>query len=237
MKKIILVSILFISTSLFGLSTSVSNSEEIKVEGINALKRCTQLYLQLKNFSVDVEYGVFYNKTQFNTPDEVEKGKIVRSNQSFYQEQFGQITLLNSKYQVLINKDAAVLSVGPRGDYDQIPTQFEMDSLFTKIQRVVKIEGGYQFFLVDQVIEKYDVLFSAGGYLNKMRTYYKERVDFGEGPVKIVSQISYLNFTKNPKISPDLFSEKRYVQIDKNGMVSAISAYKSFYVINNLGTN
>lgn len=237
MKKLIIINILFISNSLFSAPILGRSADPMKMEGRNALKKCTQLYLKCKHFSVDVEYGVFYNKTDFNTPDEVEKGKIVRHNQSFYQEQFGQITMLNSKYQMLINKDAEVLTVGYRGDVNQIPAQVEMDSMFTKIQRVVKIEGGYQFYLNDEIIEKYDVLLSSGGYLNKMRTYYKKRVDFGEGPVRIVSQISYTNFTKSPKIKPDLFSEKKYIQIDKNGAVSPNSVYKSFYLINNLSAN
>lgn len=232
MQIIYVITLLMLSSM-----TSYSQQDQVKSEGIAALKKCSMLYLNLKKFSLDVEYTVYYNSSDFTKPNDKSTGKIVRNNQNFYQEQFGRITLLNDKYQLALNNNAQVLSIGYRNKNDVIPSQIPMDSLFNTIESVQKIEGGFQFRLNDSEIEKYDILLTSSGYMKKLRTYYRKPINTGEGVFRVISQISYENFTTNPKISSDFFSESNYITVQKSGLVTPKSAYKSYHILNNIDSN
>ena len=211
-----------------------SLNEEVRQKGINALATCSRLYIDLKQFSVDVEYSVYYNTKDFSHPSETEKGRIIRENEQFYQENSNKITVLNRNYVVNIDKNSSVIAVADRGDDLLIPKHVNLDSLGHKVEDVREIERGYQYDLTAGQISQMDLILTTQGYLEKLRFHYRYPIDFGEGEMTAVTEIRYFNFTKNPAIHPHFFSEKKYVNILKTGEIVPVAKYKNYHVLNRL---
>lgn len=213
-----------------------SNQDKTYKEGIAALKKCSQLYLDLKRFSVDIEYAVFYGNSNFLEPNDIEYGQIIRNGQQFYQNEAGRSTIINNDYQIYFDNTAEVISIANRTKESSIPKQFELDSLENYIHFIQKIDEGYQYIFESGPIEKMDFIFTSNGYLQKMRSHYRYSMDFGDGATNVVTQISYKNFNRTPQIESNFFSERKYVTILKSGEVKPVEKYKNYHVLNQLQT-
>lgn len=210
-------------------------AKDDKSKGLEVLNNCINNYLALSRFKMDVEYSVFYNnQSDFSIPDDKESGKVICKNKNYYQEEMGNIKILNDKYELYIIKESEVLTISPRKREDLAPVNFELDSISSQIEKVDKIESGYRFYIKSGQIEKFDLVVDNSGFLTKFRNYYRQKMDFGDGEVQVVTQLRYYNFSENPKIDSDVFSIDKYVHVDKTGKVTPIGKYKNYYVLNQI---
>lgn len=203
-------------------------------EGFNALEKCIDLYLELKKFSVDVEYSVFYDKVVFDSPDDRRIGKVIRDGKNFYQREIENVKILNSDYEFSLNGRSKVISLNERTTRELNPVQFEIDSLRGFIEKTVKIPGGYQFYLNSGPVEKFDLILTGSGYMHILRNYYREKLDFGEGSKRVVTQVRYSNFNKGSGINKGVFSLDKYLSIDKAGNIKLKAGYENYHLINNI---
>lgn len=211
------------------------SSSDDKSKGLEVLNTCVNNYLNLSRFKMDVEYSVFYNNTtDFSIPNDKEIGKIICKNNNFYQEEMGDITILNDDYELNIVSNSEVLVIAPRTTEELVPVAVDLDSLASQIEKVEKIENGYRFYTEYGPIEKFDLIIDKNGFLYKWRNFYREKMDFGAGEVHVVTQLKYYNFFKNPKIDSKIFSIDKYVSVDKTGKVVPQGDYKNYYVINQI---
>ena len=111
-----------------------------------------------------------------------------------------------------------------------------MDSLRTVLSGVLAIDGGYQFVLKTGTVKKIDLVTDTDGFLNKWRSYYRDKKDFGEGEVEVVTQMRYFDFSKSVDPNSKFFRSEEYVSIDKENQVTARGEYKEYYIINQLQT-
>ncbi|MBI3134276.1 MAG: hypothetical protein HYZ14_06320 [Bacteroidetes bacterium] len=203
-------------------------------EGLEALEACMKQYVDLKKFSLDVEYSVFYDSEDFDKPADKKEGKIIRSKDDFYQEEMGNIKVLNKDYELVLNKRAEFITVRNRFEKKIEPVFVETDSLAGYVTSVEKIADGYRYYLAEGQVEKFDLILDQEGYLKIWRSYYRDKMDFGQGEVNVITQLKYRNFVKNPKTDPAVFSLEPYVSITKKGEVTARGDYKNYYVLNQL---
>jgi hypothetical protein len=208
--------------------------DAILKEGLDVLEKCSQQYIDLKKFSMDVEYAVFYNSENFDAPNDRKTGFILRDKNNFYQEEMGNIKLFNKDHELIINQRAEFMTVRNRADQEIAPAAFEADSLVKFITKAEKVEGGFRYYLQEGALEKFEIIVDSEGYMETWRTWYRDPMDFGEGEVKVITQMRYLNFTKKPKTDAGAFSVEKFISITKTGEVVAKEKYKDFYVLNQL---
>lgn len=207
---------------------------DTKAEGLKILDKCVSLYADEKSFSMDVEYSVFFNHHDFNRPDDKQMGKIVRHKDNFFQEESGNIKIINKKYEFVLNERAQYLTISDRRIEELKPVEFHADSLDKLVSQVEKTAGGFFYHIAEGAVEKFEVITDEQGFLKTWRTWYREPMDFGNGKMKVITQMRYLNFEKKPKIHKDFFSLEPYISIGKKGEVSAKEKYKAFRVLNQL---
>lgn len=207
-----------------------------KNPGLVAFQKSVDLFRNTKKFSLDVEYAVFFDNIDFSNPDDKSLGKILRDDNNFFQDEMGNIKVLNKNYALILNSNARVITIGDRKETELVPESTPLDSLAKYFVSSENIEGGYRYFTEDEAIDKIDILLGNNGFLKSIRMHYRHKMDFGDGPKKVVTQLTYRNFAKNPKLSGSEFSVSRYVTINKNNEVSLNSAYKNYFLINNIQT-
>jgi len=203
-------------------------------EALDVLNRCVRVYSETKKFKLDIEYSVFYDSENFAVPDDKKNGKIIREKEKFYQEEMGNIRVINNEYEFFLNERAEYINLRTRTKKEIEPVNFQSDSLLKFIERTEKTQDGYLYFLKEGTLEKFEVITYADGSLKFLRNYYREKMDFGNGEVKVVTQVHYFNFNKNPKVDPSIFELDPYVTFSKKREVTAIGKYKNYYVLNQI---
>ncbi|WP_027420460.1 hypothetical protein [Crocinitomix catalasitica] len=226
--RYIFFSVLFFFLFSFSRTSIKENDKDI---AISALKHCTQLYIDLKKFKIDVEYSIYYDPINFENPDDSDNGVLIRKDQNFYKKEFDNITLINRKYQLRVDQLSEVIIVQSNLNTENIPSAVNLDSLSANVSQVKKIKDGYSYYLDLPTISQIDVIYDLNGYLKIMRNYYRHPMDFGEGEVKVVTQLKYENFKMNPEIDPIVFSIEKYLNVDQNGRFKGRGDYSHYHII------
>lgn len=215
----------------YGLSAEVDLVDE---DAIRMLESCGNKFIELKKFSMDVEYSVYYNSEDFAHPADKRSGKIVRDKDNFFQEEMGNIRLINKDCELILNKNSEFITVRDRIERTPDPVHFTTDSLKNVIVRTQEIKDGYCYYFKEGTVEKMEIITDSEGYLKIWRTWYRKPMDFGEGEVRVVTQMEYKNLDKKPKTDPYLFSTDPYVTISRKGEVKPVGAYQNYYILNQL---
>lgn len=203
-------------------------------EGIQALKSCGELYITEKSFSLDVEYAVFFDHNDFTKPDDIQTGQIVKDKNNFYQNEMGNINLINNDYELTLIENAKIINVRKRMNKEIVPTNIYTDSLFSFIESIEKIENGYTYFFKEGQVTKMELVTTKSGHLEVIRYYYRDKMDYGNGPVQVVTQMRYLNFKIEKKIDPAFFSIEKYVAIGKKGVITPKKQFENYYILNQI---
>jgi len=215
--------------SAIGFSSFVDKDDD----GISKLKKCLERYIELEQFSMDIEYSIFKNSQNFSTPDEIKKGVMIKMGDMVYQEEMGNVVISNGQYLLEIDNRSKVLLVRDLPKNHVSSSNFNLDSMVNYIEKVKKIENGYEYWLSTGKADKIAVLFDTNGLIKTFRSFYTTQMDNGSGFIQVVSQLRYLNFTVNPIITNQTFSIEKYCVI-KNGEIYPKGKYKNYNVLNNL---
>ncbi len=220
---------------LLGISWSMVNDEQDDTDlGLSQLEKCTQKYMDLKRYSMDVEYYIFYNDITPERPIEKGSGIFIKDNDNIYQKELDNITIHNAKHIININNIAKIISIFPNDKklkHNHI--NFEADSLRKILFATRKISNGYHFTLKEGNIEAIQIEFTANDLLKSLKSFYKYPIWQDEKEVKVISEIKYTNFKANPKIDENMFLTKTYVSIGSENIVGT-GNYGSYRILNNL---
>ena len=212
---------------------SFQKGDEVYQVGLEKLKSSTLNFKNLTKFSMDVNYSVFANPQNFETPYKSDKGRIVRQGSNFYQEEMGNIVVANSKYILRINQKSKIISIENREGVNMLPINFNMDSLSNRFESIKVIPQGYEYRLKRGFVSKMDILYTSNNLIKLMRSYYSNQMDLGEGMVQVVTQLEYKNLSTSFDLPNDFFSLSKYVTIS-GGNVILKGKYTSYHILNNL---
>jgi len=212
---------------------SFQRDEDVFQDGLTKLKTSILNFKNLPNFSMDVKYSMFVNPQNFDTPYKSNKGKIIRNNSNFYQEEMGNLVIANSEYILRVNTRSEVISIENRKNLNMLPINFDIDSVSIVFERIKVIPKGYEYSFKNGLVSKMEILYSENNLMRTVRSYYSKQVDLGEGMVQVVTQLDYQNLNTRPSIANDLFSLDKYVKIT-NKVVTLNNKYVNYDLINKL---
>lgn len=205
-------------------------NENLKVRALASISQCLNMYAELESFEIDIKYGVYYDSTNFDKPADTEVGKVIKSGGNYYRQEMDNLILLNKDYQFYIREKSKTMLVQKRIDDAQDLFTFSADSL---VSTVKEIPGGYHLTLKSGQLSAMDIIFDADGGLKKLRSYYRDKMDFGEGMSDVITEVEYVKFLKDPKIEKQIFSSERIVKI-QGSHVEGVGKYASYKIINQL---
>ena len=223
-------------TPLVSVETAQVNLEyqELFNHAKEVLKKGSMFYVDNEEFSVEAEYSVFYNSREFTKPAETGFGKMIRKGGNFYREQMGDITILNEAYEFQLDATIKTISLLDRGEKKLIPDNFEGPESWENIDSVFTIDGGYGYLISNNPVYRVDLILSKDGQPQIVRNYFRNQMDFGEGDVRVISQVRYFNHRDKPEITKDVFSLSNYIKITDDKEVSLKKNYEEYHLYSNL---
>jgi hypothetical protein len=204
------------------------------------LKKISDKFISFKSFQTDFEY-LLYSDASMKKQTDRQRGSYYKQGNSSYTKALNTETVINENYEITVNHDERIILTAKASEMSKRPIDIlpinELNTINEKSGKLTlkKITTG-----ISEVTLRYDA-----GRMEQMKIVYsttthevKEiHIEFRD-PEYLSAEKPYLviryNTTKyNHTISPQVFSEKRFVEI-RQGVVKPIPALSKYKLLTNI---
>jgi outer membrane lipoprotein-sorting protein len=196
-----------------------------------------KVYAGAKSFSMNIEMKMFIGNNDV-TPASTYTGEAYKSGSSYYSFLMGKTTVCNNQCTVFIDDAEKIIVYGEhtqKQKKEQGPLEIPDTSVFGKLASY-KFGKGSETSSRIVIVPSDRTLYKRIELLINKKTYALEEVSYSyaaeEDPASAVQKITirYFNILFNPSISPDKFSESRFIS-RKKGQLSGIGKYAAYHIV------
>lgn len=232
MKKLITV-ILCISGLFLSLPTKGQDAK-------TAFKKVNEAFSKYNRISYNITYNYYKNGSD-KKPYETLGGVYKKDGGSFYQKIDSREFIVNDNYQVIIDNETKHMVVENRPQVvKQEQFMIEMDSVLALCKSISSKKSGasdlYSLFFDTDVFSysQLDITIDpAKNFITKIVFHLLEYDEDGAIINRPRLEVQITDYNTAPVFSPNLFTETKYVKIDKGGNVSLAKNYSTYTLLNN----
>jgi hypothetical protein len=219
------------------------------------LKKISEAYVQHPAYQFELKYSAF---NDYQTPVEAETKKmnVFADGHNYYCKQEDNEILINEQYQVIIDHENKLFVIDAHHDAKEgrkeLMAKLGLDSIMKKLNEQVELDApkvSVEQKRISDTERQYVFNYSDGEFtsiklnydhstflISKLILYYREKMETTEGQPQTTPrvEISYLDTDLAPHFDKQLFSEKKYALVKKNGQLELSAALKNYKVINHL---
>ncbi len=218
------------------------------------LDQMRRQYEQIDAFELHLAYLAYEDHQSSKVQDQTEAVYIKKGNQ-YYTRVYSVETLVNERYVIALDHTEKLFMIDRRPK-DGSKVEMNTDGLGNVIDELAaKIEQGGPVIARKEYAESpgglatHTIWFNQGPYtkqeitykkssylLQKNTVYFREEQEMEEGKplTKPRLEMVYRKFDESPALSPDFFSEERFVSIVPNKSLKLKLKYTGYQVINHL---
>lgn len=210
----------------------------------------TQNLANIKNYAMTVQYKLFIDN-DFSKPFQERVLDVKRSNKSVYMHHNTGVEILdNENYQIMVNPQIKVFTARKKykeeDHYDEREEfnkllNAKADSLFEGYDKINILEQSTSKVKYEVIFKENEQFEKAIMVINRLTKMYELIEIKYKKPIKVKQldgkyhpatlQVSYKNFNTITPVSKTFFDEKKYIEISKEGKITAIKKYASYKLI------
>ena len=206
-------------------------------------KKVNDAYRNTMNLSMDVTYKL-YESYKSTTPKDILTGSFKKQDNNILSNLLKIETMQNTKYKIIVDAANKILVVADPQHYMNNAITVDIDSVLAFCSSVDYRETGqklkvyklnfdnifFEYNSIEIFINKYTY------FLDKLTLYFRDAVSIDKNDPdspkeKPRLEIAYSSVNKDPKFGKNLFSEKKYIDIN-DGKFTCSALYKNYQLIN-----
>ena len=188
-------------------------------------------YISCNSFETFITMKCFANMNDDSCIAEL-KGEVRKSNNCYYSEMMGQITLMNNNFIIVINDEHELIIVSKPGNKDSVLRTPLIDSIYfannsVKYSNINKNSRTINVILKDDVIDSILITMNKPMLVLNSITYYYKPLE--ENQFNMI-ELSYTGTQINNDTSPSAFSEKKFIALN-NDTYCGVGNRKNYKII------